>query len=105
MEVAVMIVPFLFATALRRKMFSLSGDVRRPGVLEVPLGTPTRDVVLGVGGGPLAGIIGLNALDLPLEPEEYRPTGILMGGGGIVLCDDSTCIVDLCIYFEWFCED
>ena len=101
------------------KMFSLSGDVRRPGILEVPLGTLTRDVVLGVGGGvaegrtlkalqpggPLAGIIDTSALDLPLEPEEYRPTGTLMGGGGIVLCDDTTCIVDLCIYFQWFCED
>ncbi|MGI8550433.1 MAG: NADH-ubiquinone oxidoreductase-F iron-sulfur binding region domain-containing protein [Dehalococcoidia bacterium] len=101
------------------KMCSLSGDIQRPGVLEVPLGTPTGDIVLGIGGGvdeghmlkalqpggPLAGIIGLNALDLPLEPEEYRPTGTLMGGGGIVLCDETTCIVDLCVYFEWFCED
>lgn len=101
------------------KMFSLSGHVRRPGILEVPLGTPTGDVVLDLGGGvpegrtlkalqpggPLAGIIGSNGLDLPLEPEEYRPTGTLMGGGGIVVCDDSTCIVDLCIYFQWFCED
>jgi NADH:ubiquinone oxidoreductase subunit F (NADH-binding)/(2Fe-2S) ferredoxin len=101
------------------KMFSLSGDVLRPGILEVPLGTPTRDIVIGLGGGvpeakplkalqpggPLAGIIGPGALDLPLEPEEFRPTGTLMGGGGIVVCDDSTCIVDLCVYFEWFCED
>jgi NADH-quinone oxidoreductase subunit F len=101
------------------KMFSLSGDVQRPGILEVPLGTLTRDLVLGAGGGvpegrtlkalqpggPLAGIIGLNALDLKLEPEEYRPTGTLLGGGGIVLCDETTCIVDLCIYFQWFCED
>jgi NADH:ubiquinone oxidoreductase subunit F (NADH-binding) len=101
------------------KMFSLSGDVLRPGILEVPLGTPTRDVVIGAGGGvlegrtlkalqpggPLAGIIGPSALDLPLEPEEFRPTGTLMGGGGIVVCDDTTCIVDLCIYFQWFCED
>jgi len=101
------------------KMFSLSGDVRRAGILEVPLGTLTREVVVGAGGGvpdgrslkalqpggPLAGIIGPVALDLPLEPEEFRPTGTLMGGGGIVVCDDSTCIVDLCIYFQWFCED
>ena len=101
------------------KMFSLSGDVLRPGILEVPLGTLTRDVVIGIGGGvpegrtlkalqpggPLAGIMGPQGLDLPLEPEEYRPTGTLMGGGGIVICDDTTCIVDLCIYFQWFCED
>jgi NADH:ubiquinone oxidoreductase subunit F (NADH-binding) len=101
------------------KMFSLSGDVRRPGVVEVPLGTPTRDLVVGLGGGvaqgrtlkalqpggPLAGIMASSGLDLPLEPEEYRPTGTLLGGGGIVVCDDTTCIVDLCSYFQWFCED
>lgn len=101
------------------KMFSLSGDIQRPGVLEVPLGTLTRDIIFPIGGGPfagheikalqpggpLAGIIGPTGLDLPLEPEEYRPTGTLMGGGGIVVCDETTCIVDLCIYFEWFCED
>jgi NADH-quinone oxidoreductase subunit F len=101
------------------KMMSLSGDIRRPGILEVPLGTPTRDIVEGAGGGvpegrtlkalqpggPLAGIIGPSGLDLPLEPEEYRPTGTLMGGGGIVICDETTCIVDLCGYFQWFCED
>jgi NADH:ubiquinone oxidoreductase subunit F (NADH-binding) len=101
------------------KMFSLSGDIRRPGVVEIPLGTPTRDLVEGLGGGvpegrtlkalqpggPLAGIMAPSGMDLPLEPEEYRPTGTLMGGGGIVVCDDTTCIVDLCSYFEWFCED
>jgi NADH-quinone oxidoreductase subunit F len=101
------------------KMFSLSGDVLRPGVLELPFGTLTRDLVIGLGGGvpagrtlkalqpggPLAGIMPASGLDLPLEPEEFRPTGTLMGGGGIVVCDDTTCIVDLCIYFEWFCED
>ncbi len=88
-------------------------------MLEVPLGTRTGDVINEIGGGvpeghtlkalqpggPLAGIMGPSGMDLPLEPEEFRPTGTLMGGGGIVVCDDRACIVDLCIYFEWFCED
>jgi NADH:ubiquinone oxidoreductase subunit F (NADH-binding) len=101
------------------KMFSLSGDILRPGVVEVPLGTKTRDLVEGLGGGvpdgrplkalqpggPLAGIMAASGLDLALEPEEYRPTGTLLGGGGIVVCDDTTCIIDLCSYFQWFCED
>ncbi len=101
------------------KMFSLSGHIQRPGILEVPFGTRTGDVIDQIGGGvpeghtlkalqpggPLAGILAASGMDLRLEPEEYRPTGTLMGGGGIVVCDDRTCIVDLCIYFEWFCED
>ncbi len=105
------------------KMFSLSGNVRRPGVLEVPLGTPLRDVVLVAGGGvpqgrrlkavqpggPLSGVVPtarvMAADGLPLEPEPFRELGMLMGSGGLVVMDDSTCVVDLAIYFEWFAED
>jgi len=105
------------------KMFSLSGHVRRPGVLEVPLGTPLRDVVLVAGGGvpegrrlkavqpggPLSGVVPAARVmaedGLPLEPEPFRELGMLMGSGGLVVMDDSTCVVDLAVYFEWFAED
>jgi NADH-quinone oxidoreductase subunit F len=101
------------------KMFSLSGQVQRVGVLEVPLGTPTSQVVVEMGGGvpegrtlkavqsggPLSGVIPASEVDIPLEPEPYRERGSLMGGGGLVILDDTSCIVDLCIYFEWFAED
>jgi NADH:ubiquinone oxidoreductase subunit F (NADH-binding) len=100
-------------------MFSLSGQVQRVGILEVPLGTPTSTVVEDMGGGvpegrtlkaiqsggPLSGVIPAADVGIPLEPEPYRERGTLMGGGGLVVLDDTSCIVDLCIYFEWFAED
>ncbi len=105
------------------KMFSLSGCVRRPGVLEVPLGTPLRDVVMVAGGGvpegrhlkgvqpggPLSGVVPASRVmlqdGLPLEPEHFRELGMLMGSGGLVVMDESTCVVELATYFEWFAED
>ena len=101
------------------KMFSLSGQIKRVGILEVPLGTPTSEVVMRMGGGPpdgrrlkgiqpggpLSGVIPASDAGIALEPDPYRERGVLMGSGGLVILDDSNCIVDLCIYFEWFAED
>ncbi|MDP2950398.1 MAG: NADH-ubiquinone oxidoreductase-F iron-sulfur binding region domain-containing protein [Chloroflexota bacterium] len=101
------------------KMFSLSGHIQRVGVVEVPFGTPLRRVVYEAGGGPpggralkavqpggpLSGIIHADHVDIPLEPESFRELGASMGGGGLVILDDSNCVIDLCLYFEWFAED
>ena len=101
------------------KMFSITGDIRRTGALEVPFGTPTSRLVVdacgGVAeghelkiiqpGGPLAGILPGSAIDTPLDVDPYRELKVLMGGGGIVIGDERVCPVDLCIYFEWFAED
>jgi len=101
------------------KMFSLSGQVQRVGILEVPLGTPMSTVVMEIGGGtlegrtlkaiqpggPLSGIVHSRDVDIPLEPEPFKERGMFMGSGGLVVLDDTNCIVDLCIYFEWFAED
>lgn len=101
------------------KMFSLSGHIQRVGVLEVPLGYPLDKLIFEAGGGvpegralkaiqpggPLAGILPADHAGLALEPEAFRETGVQMGGGGLVIVDDSTCIVDLCTYFAWFVED
>ncbi|MBI2912646.1 MAG: SLBB domain-containing protein [Chloroflexi bacterium] len=101
------------------KMFSLSGQVQRVGILEVPLGTPMSAVVLGAGGGPpegrtlkavqpggpLSGIVPAGDVGIPLEPDPFRERGMGLGSGGLVLLDDTNCVVDLCVYFEWFAED
>jgi len=105
------------------KMFSLSGQVQRVGVLEVPLGTPARDVIMVAGGGPpqgrslkglqpggpLSGVAPASRIlaedGLPLEPEPFRDIGMLLGAGGLVVLDDSCCVVDLAVYFQWFAED
>ncbi|HXG36011.1 MAG TPA: NADH-ubiquinone oxidoreductase-F iron-sulfur binding region domain-containing protein [Dehalococcoidia bacterium] len=106
------------------KMFSLSGQVKRVGVLEVPLGTPLRDLVLTAAGGvpsghnlkavqpggPLSGIVPASDVIVPggigilLEPDAFRERGMFMGSGGLVVLDDSNCILELCRYFEWFAE-
>jgi NADH:ubiquinone oxidoreductase subunit F (NADH-binding)/(2Fe-2S) ferredoxin len=101
------------------KMFSLSGHIQRVGVLEVPFGMPLRRLMFEAGGGPpdgrtlkavqpggpLGGILHARDVDLPLEPEPFREKGALLGSGGLVAFDDSACIVDMCLYFEWFAED
>jgi NADH:ubiquinone oxidoreductase subunit F (NADH-binding) len=101
------------------KMFSLSGKIERVGIIEIPLGTSTRMVIEKFGGGipngkqlkavqsggPLSGVIPASEADIPLEPEPYRERGTLMGGGGLVILDEDDCMLDLCLYFEWFAED
>jgi NADH:ubiquinone oxidoreductase subunit F (NADH-binding) len=101
------------------KMFSLSGDIQRVGVLEVPFGMPMSRLLLEAGGGPpegrtikaiqpggpLGGILPGDAVDLPLEPEPFREKGVLMGSGGLIVFDDTTCVLDMVIYFSWFAED
>ncbi len=101
------------------KMFSLSGQIQRAGILEVPLGTPMSDLIIEAGGGPppgrtvkaiqpggpLSGVIPGSDMGIPLEPEPFRERGMIMGSGGLIVLDDTNCIVDLCAYFEWFAED
>jgi NADH:ubiquinone oxidoreductase subunit F (NADH-binding) len=101
------------------KMFTLTGDVKRTICVEVPLGTPLKGLVMenagglpegrtlkGIQpGGPLGGILPAAGIDLALEPEPFRNFGVLMGGGGLVVFDDSTCMVDFAQYFTWFTED
>ncbi len=101
------------------KMFSLSGAIQRVGILEVPLGISMREVLIEAGGGvpdgqimkaiqsggPLSGIIPASDINEPLEPEPFRDRGMFMGSGGLIVLDDTDCIVDLCIYFEQFAED
>lgn len=100
------------------KMFSLSGHIEHVCVLEVPFGTLVRALFDAAGGcpggrslkaiqagGPLAGILPAEFIDIPLEPEAFRERKALMGGGGIVFMDDSTCMVDINVLFSWFAED
>src|SRR5207244_11470685 len=56
-------------------------------------------------GCTLSVVITASDVDIPLEHDPYRERGVLMGSGGLVILDDTNCIVDLCVYFEWFAED
>ena len=101
------------------KLFTVSGDVTYTGCLEVPFGSKVSEVLDAAGGvpkgrtlkalqqgGPLSGMLPASiALDLPLEPEPFRPLGAGMGGGGLVFVDDRACVVDLNVMFAHFLED
>jgi NADH:ubiquinone oxidoreductase subunit F (NADH-binding) len=56
-------------------------------------------------GGPLGGIVHAKDVDITLEPQPFQEKGALLGSGGLIAFDDSSCIVDMCLYFEWFAED
>jgi NADH:ubiquinone oxidoreductase subunit F (NADH-binding) len=88
------------------KVLTLSGDVRNPGVFEVPLGTTVRQVIDGVGGGaagdikmvefggPTGGFLPASALDIPIDYETLVEAGAIMGSGSIIVGGAASCPVD-----------
>ena len=101
------------------KMFSISGALERPGILEVPFGMGMDELLLGCGGGPpegyapkgiqpggpLGGLLPASDLGLPLERPPFTERGVLLGSGGLILFDERASAVDLTKYFSEFCED
>jgi bidirectional [NiFe] hydrogenase diaphorase subunit len=99
------------------KVFSLTGQIRNTGVVEVPMGINLRDMVFKVGGGipegrkfkavqtggPSGGCIPTEFLDTPVDYESLAHLGSIMGSGGMVVMDESTCMVDVAKYFMDFC--
>jgi NADH-quinone oxidoreductase subunit F len=96
-------------------LFTLCGDVRSPGVYELPLGYSLRDLVEGVGGGVPEGrrlkmvfpgasntIISPEQLDTPLGFDPMREVGTGLGSGGFVVYDDSACVVRATLAFSRF---
>ncbi len=90
------------------KVLSLSGAVERPGLIEVPFGTPLREVVEGVGGdlregrtltalgvgGPSSGLLPPTSLDIEIMPGMLHESGIMLGAGGLVALDESVGVVE-----------
>jgi NADH-quinone oxidoreductase subunit F len=101
------------------KAFSLAGKVVNRGLAEVPMGSPLRHVNFGVGGGikdgrefkavqlggPSGGCVPASLLDTPVDCESLAATGAIMGSGGMVVADDTTCMVDLARYFLPFTQN
>ena len=91
------------------KIISLSGAVRRAGVLEVPMGTTLRQIVDDMGGGvqdgreltaiaiggPSSGIFPASMLDTPIKPGFIHESGVMLGAGGVIALDDSVSVVDM----------
>jgi NADH-quinone oxidoreductase subunit F len=100
------------------KTFALVGKVKRPGLVEVPLGTTLRRMIFDIGGGvlddrpfkavqtggPSGGCIPGDLLDTPIDYDSLRAAGSIMGSGGLVVMDDATCMVDCARYFLDFAQ-
>ncbi|MCK4813019.1 MAG: NADH-quinone oxidoreductase subunit NuoF [Candidatus Marinimicrobia bacterium] len=98
------------------KIFALSGKVVNTGLVEVPMGTTIREIIFDVGGGiengkhfkavqiggPSGGALPEQFLDTKIDYENLKEIGAMMGSGGLVVMDESTCMVDLAKYFMTF---
>jgi NADH:ubiquinone oxidoreductase subunit F (NADH-binding)/(2Fe-2S) ferredoxin/NAD-dependent dihydropyrimidine dehydrogenase PreA subunit len=108
------------ATSKGTKIFSLTGKVANCGLVEVPMGATLRHVIFDIGGGmlpgrhfkavqlggPSGGCLGESLLDEPIDFESLAAAGSMMGSGGMVVIDDSICMVDLARFFLQFtCEE
>lgn len=101
------------------KIFALAGTVNISGLVEVPIGTPLRKLVYDIGGGistdkkykaaqiggPSGGCIPAEHLDVPLDYESLDKLGAIMGSGGLIVMDESSCMVDVARFFLEFVED
>ncbi|MDK2958916.1 MAG: NADH-quinone oxidoreductase subunit, partial [Synergistaceae bacterium] len=100
------------------KVFALAGKIRKGGLAEVPMGMPLREVIFNVAGGiaenrkfkavqlggPSGGCIPESLLDTPVDYESINATGAIMGSGGMVVMDETTCIVDVAKFFLAFVQ-
>ncbi len=101
------------------KVFALAGKVRRAGLIEIPMGTTLREIVEEIGGGvapgrkfkavqiggPSGGCVPARLADTPVDYESLRDIGAIMGSGGLVVLDDTACMVDIARYFLQFTQN
>ncbi|NWF93800.1 MAG: 4Fe-4S binding protein [Syntrophaceae bacterium] len=101
------------------KIFSLVGKVNNTGLVEVPMGITLREIVYDIGGGipggkklkavqtggPSGGCIPESLIDLPVDFDRLTEVGSMMGSGGMIVMDESTCMVDVAKYFMNFLKD
>ena len=101
------------------KVFSLVGKVKNTGLVEIPMGTTLRELVFDIGGGiiknrpfkavqtggPSGGCIPAEHLDISLDFDSLGNIGSMMGSGGVIVLDDTTCMVDLARYYMEFLSE
>ncbi len=100
-------------------MFALAGKVARGGLIEVPMGMTIKEVVEEIGGGvsagrtfkavqiggPSGGCVPSWKSDTPIDFESLKEVGAMMGSGGLVVLDDTDCMVDIARYFLTFTQN
>jgi NADH:ubiquinone oxidoreductase subunit F (NADH-binding)/NADH:ubiquinone oxidoreductase subunit E/NAD-dependent dihydropyrimidine dehydrogenase PreA subunit len=98
------------------KVFALAGKISKGGLIEVPMGITIREIVENIGdgivngntfkavqiGGPSGGCIPASKTDTPIDYEELKKLGAMMGSGGMVVLDNTDCMVDMAKYFLTF---
>jgi len=106
-------------TSKGTKVFALAGQVRNTGLVEVPMGITLRELIFEVGGGvpkgqkfkavqiggPSGGCLPEELLDVPVDYESLREHGAIMGSGGVIVLDDSACMVNVAKFFLQFTAD
>ncbi len=106
-------------TSKGTKVFALAGKIRRAGLIEIPMGTTLREIVEEIGGGvmagrkfkavqmggPSGGCVPARLADTPVDYESLRDIGAIMGSGGMVVLDDTACMVDIARYFLQFTQN
>ncbi len=101
------------------KVFALGGNIKNTGLVEVPMGTTLREIVEDIGGGvpngrkfkaaqtggPSGGCIPAHLLDTPIDYDNLTAIGCMMGSGGLIVMDDTNCMVDIAKFFLDFTVD
>ena len=101
------------------KVFALGGKINNTGLVEIPMGTPLRQVIEDIGGGipngkkfkaaqtggPSGGCIPAELIDIPIEYETLLSIGSMMGSGGLIVMDEDNCMVDIAKFFLEFTVD
>ena len=100
------------------KVFALAGKIKNGGLVEIPMGLSLREIIFDIGGGvkenrefkavqmggPSGGCIPASLVDTPVTYEDIPATGAIVGSGGMVVMDDTTCMVDMARFFLDFTE-
>lgn len=101
------------------KVFALTGKIKKGGLVEVPMGVTINDIIFKLGGGiqndkkfkavqlggPSGGCIPAELGNIPVDYDSVNATGAIMGSGGMVVMDETTCMVDLAKFFLGFTKD
>jgi bidirectional [NiFe] hydrogenase diaphorase subunit len=100
------------------KVFALAGRITNTGLVEVPMGVTLRDIIFEIGGGipdgrkfkavqtggPSGGCLPAQFLDMPVDYESLAQAGSIMGSGGMIVMDETSCMVDVAKFFMDFCK-
>lgn len=102
------------------KVFAIAGKIANTGLIEVPMGITLRDIIYNIGGGipdgrefkaaqtggPSGGCIPAKLIDTPIDYDSLLEIGSMMGSGGLIIMDDSDCMVDIAkFYLEFTCDE